>query len=62
MGIGGSVRLELTIAPKGMVETVEVVGGNPILAEAAAEAVKQWVYEPGARTKTQVTIPFDPKQ
>ena len=62
MGIGGNVRLELTIAPKGTVETVAVLGGNPILAEAAAKAVRQWVYEPGTRTKTEVNVPFDPKQ
>ena len=62
MGIGGNVRLELVIAPKGTVETVAVLGGNPILAEAAVRAVRQWVYEPGTRTKTEVNIPFDPKQ
>jgi len=62
MGIGGNVRLELVIAPKGTVETVAVLGGNPILAEAAVKAVRQWVYEPGTRTKTEVNIRFDPKQ
>ena len=62
MGIGGNVRLELTIAPQGTVETVAVRGGNPILAEAAVKAVRQWVYEPGARTKMEVNILFDPKQ
>lgn len=62
MGIGGNVRLELTIAAKGAVETVAVLGGNPILAEAAVKAVRQWVYEPGPQTRMEVNIPFDPKQ
>jgi TonB family protein len=34
--IGGTVRLRLTIAPKGNVENVELLGGNPILGEAAS--------------------------
>ena len=61
MGIGGNVRLELTIAAKGAVETVAILGGNPILADAAVKAVRQWIYEPGTRSKTEVNIPFDPK-
>jgi len=61
--IGGTVRLGLTIAPKGSVEDVHVLGGNPILAEAAVKAVKQWIYTPSAsRTNTEVSIPFDPKR
>lgn len=60
LNIGGTVRLQVTISPKGNVEHVELLGGNPILAEAAIEAVKQWVYSPGpTRTTTEVTIPFD---
>lgn len=58
-GISGTVRLELTISPKGSVENVAVLGGNPILAEAAVTAVKQWVYSPWpAETTVQVSIPF----
>jgi TonB family protein len=60
--IGGTVRLELTISPRGSVESVSVLGGNPILAEAAAKAVKQWVYAPGpSQTRTQVLVPFGPR-
>lgn len=59
MGIGGSVRLQLSISPKGTVEGVLLLGGNPILAEAAVKAAKQWVYAPWpSRTTTEVTIPF----
>lgn len=59
-GIGGTVRLQITISPSGAVLNVEVVGGNPILAEAAVGAVKQWVYAPApSRTELQVTIPFE---
>lgn len=59
--IGGIVRLAVTISPKGSVEDVQILGGNPILAEAAVKAVKQWVYTPrAATTTTEVSIPFEP--
>jgi len=60
MRIGGTVRLELMISPQGNVEAVKLLGGSPILGEAAMKAVKRWVYAPGPfTTTTQVTIPFD---
>lgn len=52
LGIDGIVRLELTISPKGTVETVRVLGGNPILGEAAIRAAKQWVYAPAPAPTT----------
>jgi TonB family protein len=62
LGIGGSVRLRLTISPKGAVESVAVMGGNPIFVEVAVKAVKQWVYAPSSsQTTTEVTIPFQPR-
>jgi TonB family protein len=61
LGIGGTVRLHLIIAPRGNVEGVEVLGGNPILAESAATAAKRWIYSPThSRSTLDVTIPFDP--
>src|SRR5579884_559879 len=52
--IGGSVRLKVTIAAKGSVEKVELLGGNPILGQAAMEAVKNWKYAPAkAETTTE---------
>lgn len=58
--IGGTVRLQVTIASNGTIEDVELLGGNPILGEAAMAAVKKWVYAPGrSRTETEVSISFD---
>jgi TonB family protein len=60
LNIGGIVRLQLTIGPRGNVEAVEVLGGNPILGESAAAAVKQWVYAASrSRTIARLSIPFD---
>jgi TonB family protein len=61
LGIHGTVRLQLSISSKGSVEEVMVLGGNPILAEAAVKAAKQWIYAPGPRTTIEVAIPFESK-
>jgi TonB family protein len=58
-GIEGTVRLSLTVSARGSVQSVQVIGGNPILAEAAEKAVREWVYSPSAETSTiEVSIPF----
>lgn len=58
-GIEGIVRLSLTVSARGSVQSVQVIGGNPILAEAAEKAAKEWVYSPSATTSTiEVSIPF----
>jgi TonB family protein len=63
LGIGGTVRLALTVAPKGNVENVALLGGNPILAESAIVAVKQWIYAVGrSRSTLEVSVPFDPRR
>jgi len=59
--IGGTVRLKVTVAASGKVEGVQLLGGNPILGEAAMAAVGKWVFAAGrSRTEIEVSIPFDP--
>jgi len=59
--VGGVVRLKATVLPNGAVTNVEVLGGNPILAENAAAAVKKWKYAPGAtQTVEDVSLSFTP--
>ena len=59
--IGGMVRLDVVVSPGGSVNTVLVVGGNPILAECAIKAVKKWKYTPAdAETNVRVNVSFDP--
>lgn len=45
MHITGTVRLEATVAPDGHVRDTRVVGGSPMLAQEASNAVKKWKYE-----------------
>jgi TonB family protein len=60
--IGGIVRLEIVISPKGSVDSISPLGGNPVLVEAASAAVRKWKYVPAdGETKTQVEFTFDPK-
>ncbi len=61
--IGGVVRLQVDIAPNGTVESAQLIGGNPILGQAAIAAVKQWKYAPGkTKSRTVERLEFDPHQ
>lgn len=60
LNIGGIVRLRVTISAKGNVEEVQLLGGNPILGEAAISAVRRWIYAPShSHAVTEISIPFD---
>jgi TonB family protein len=52
--ISGSVRLELLVTADGKVKDVKVLGGNPVLAQAAVSAVQKWRYEPATEDTTVV--------
>jgi periplasmic protein TonB len=44
--ISGLVRLIGTIGKDGAIRNLQLVSGHPMLARAALEAVRQWVYKP----------------
>jgi len=54
--ISGTVKVEVTIAPNGTVKNTKLVGGSPLLADSAMEAVKSWKYEPAAAESTTVVV------
>jgi TonB family protein len=62
--IQGTVLLEVHISANGDVQDVQVVSGQPILAQAASEAVKQWKFKPRqvngspAEMQTKITLNF----
>jgi TonB family protein len=59
--IGGLVRLKATVDAEGKVTSVNILGGNPILAESAATAVMKWKYAPAAgQTVEDVSLSFTP--
>jgi periplasmic protein TonB len=45
-GVRGVVVLDCTIDPSGRVVDIRVLGGHPLLTEAAVSAVRQWRYTP----------------
>jgi len=58
--IEGMVILELEIGGDGSIANTAVVSGNPLLASAAVQAVRQWHYrpDPGGASRTRVTLQF----
>ena len=58
LNIGGTVRLRVSISAQGKVEEVRLLGGNPILGEAAMIAVMKWVYATGKSQSIVVSILF----
>ena len=58
MRVTGRVKIETTIAPDGRVSSTKVVGGSPLLVNAALDAVKKWRFEPSAKESVE-TIEFE---
>ena len=54
MNVTGKVKLEATVAADGHVASTRVVGGSPLLVNAALNALKQWHFEPGPKETTEV--------
>ena len=44
--VSGVVHLLGVIAKDGTIQNLQLISGPPLLARAAMEAVRQWVYEP----------------
>jgi TonB family protein len=56
----GVVKLIIVISPDGKVKSTEVLGGNPVLTQAAIDAVLKWRYEATPRqTHGIVELRFD---
>jgi protein TonB len=58
--IEGTVRLEATISKAGKIENLRVISGQPMLQQAALDAVKNWLYRPylldGQPVEVQTTV------
>ncbi len=63
MNLSGVVRIQVTVSPKGDVKNIKLVGGHPVLAGAALDAVKKWRFEVGPEESTGIVeFRFDPVQ
>ena len=54
MNVTGKVKIETTISADGHVLNTKVIGGSPLLVNAALDAVKKWRFEPGPKDTTEV--------
>jgi TonB family protein len=63
MNITGVVKVQVTVAANGTVKNTKLVGGHPVLANAAMDAVKKWRFEAGSEESTGIVeFRFDPIQ
>jgi len=61
MSISGVVKVQVVVAPNGVVKATKVVGGHPLLVNAAVEAVKKWRFEAASEETTGIVeFKFDP--
>jgi TonB family protein len=59
MHIEGIVRVEASVRPNGSVKSTRILGGNPVLVDAAQIAVGKWKFEPSqAETVEIVQVTF----
>ena len=62
MNITGTVKVEVVVAPNGSVKDARVVGGHPVLANAALDAAKKWRFEPASvESSGVIDFKFEPR-
>ena len=63
MSISGVVKLQVVVAVNGVVKSAKVLGGHPLLATAATDAIKKWRFEAGSEETTGlVEFKFTPPE
>jgi TonB family protein len=61
INLSGAVKLEVLVLANGSVKTVQIKGGNPLLARAAESAVRVWKWEKSDHETTEaVEVKFTP--
>jgi protein TonB len=63
LNLSGMVKIRVTVAPNGTVKDAKLVGGHPLLANPALDAVLKWRYEAGPQESTGIVeIYFAPNR
>jgi TonB family protein len=63
MNLAGTVKVQVVVAQNGTVKDAKVVGGHPVLATAALDAVRKWRFEPASvETSGVVDFKFEPRK
>lgn len=64
--VSGTVRVELVVGTDGRVKSAKAISGQPLLRQAAVDAVKRWIYSPAmlngqpTEVTTQADLQFSP--
>jgi TonB family protein len=63
MSISEAVKVLVTVLPNGTVKEAKLLGGHPVLANAALDAARKWRFEAGPEESTRIVeFRFDPNQ
>jgi len=63
MALAGVVKAEVLVAPDGTAKAVDIRGGHPVLAQAAATAIRRWKWETAAHESHElVQVSFSPPE
>jgi TonB family protein len=54
LNLAGKVKIETAISADGHVTSTKVLGGNPVLASSAQDAIKKWRFEPAPKDTVEV--------
>lgn len=54
LNLRGVVRVEVCVLADGAVKSAKVLGGNPVLAQSALEAVRRWKFAAGPEESTEL--------
>jgi TonB family protein len=54
MNVTGTVKIQAVVMPNGKVREAKVVGGHPLLTEAAMKSAKRWQFEPAAEETVEI--------
>jgi outer membrane biosynthesis protein TonB len=54
MNLAGTVKLEALVLANGNVKSIQVKGGNPLLAQAAQNALWEWKWAKAERESTEM--------
>jgi TonB family protein len=59
LNLAGAVQLQVVVRADGTVKDVKVIGGHPLLTDAAVKAVWEWKFRPGrSETVEKVKVSF----
>jgi TonB family protein len=62
MSITGTVKVLVVVAPNGNLRSTKVVGGHPLLVNAAMDAIKKWKFEAAPEESTGIVeFKFQPQ-